>query len=385
MPNVHEPLRTNRLQLAAESVDSNTGVIRRCTVLKSGVPALGKILLLDSKGNITRDPKLAVKELPIYTDDATLTTLLAAAKAAGGRVKSREDHVDTISARAGYSDAFGIEGDRVYCDLHLFRSYQNRDKVLEAADKTPDEIGLSIDFVPTYELLADRALMRVEQLVAVDIVDEGAVTPDGLLLSAAVDSKTKVTNNADPAPSQPSPKMPETNTPAAPSLSDAMAAIQQCMATLSEMGKTLTAHGEMLAKFAPQAPAGGTPPAKPGTPAPTAKNDAGDNDGDEYKKGIATITEQLSSLQKTVGDLRRERALLGFRGTEADRAKLANAGADEIEKMSAAAKTYTELVADARKADSKLSAAAAHAKVQRESPDAYRLHLSSKGVTKTQA
>jgi hypothetical protein len=367
-----ETVRTSRQHFAAESIDDGLGVIRRCTVLKANVPALGKSVLLNSKGEITSDPKLAVKKLPIFTDSKTLDTLLAAAKTAGNRVKTRENHDDSVGARAGFTDAFSIDGDRVAGDVHLFKAYKNRALVLETAAKTPDDIGLSIDFVPSYEIDGGRALMRVSELIAVDIVDEGAVTPDGLLLSAGVDNSAKMKTNEFMAD---------------PTLSDLMTAVQQCTSGYAALAKQLNDHGAALAKLT-------APAAKPNADADNDGMSAIKQANEKLAAELKTVTEQLSTISsqatsatQAVANFKKERALLGFKGTELDRVKLAAVGsAEDIEKLNAETKTYTQLV-DETVAREKCSRSNAHAKVQKtaEGKLAYSVHLSSKGVVRTTA
>ncbi len=171
----------SRLTLKAERVDTAGGVLHGVTVAVAGVQALGKYVFLNQAGAVTRDPKQAVKKLPIYTDEKTLSTLMSAVSDAGGRLKVREDHDDSIGARAGFADSFALsKNGTVTADIHLFESYRNRPVVIETAEKTPDKIGLSIDFEPTFELAGDKALMRVASIEAVDVVDAGAITPNGL-------------------------------------------------------------------------------------------------------------------------------------------------------------------------------------------------------------
>lgn len=171
------------LQLIASAVDARTGTIRGVTVAQAGVEATGKYILLDADGNLTRDPAIARRRLQVVTDAKTLETLMVAANAAGGSSKSREDHDESLGARIGYADNFKLEGNRVVCDLHVFDSYRNRNLLLETAAKTPKEIGISIDMTPRWEIENGRALMRIEELMAVDVVDEGAITHDGLFLN----------------------------------------------------------------------------------------------------------------------------------------------------------------------------------------------------------
>lgn len=348
-------------QLAAGSVEMALGIIRECTVAKAGVPLKGHTVMLDSKGAITKDEKLSVREVPIFTDEKTLDTLMAAANAARKRLKVREDHDDSVGARAGFADAFKRTDDgRVVTDLHIFDSYRNRAVFLETASKTPEEIGLSIDFKPMFELSGDRALMRVVKLNAVDIVDEGAITPGGLLLSVGVDTDEKV----EPAISA------ATQTPAP--MADAPSPNADVLAAIGQLAKTMT---ECMAKMAAPTP----PPAK---------------EGDEELKALKASTEKLTlavtqqgeQLKVVVADnakLKREKALLGFPGSAAERAALGSASAEDIEKAGAGKKDYLTQVRELREKDVKLSAGEAHSRVRAtpEGKAAYEHHLSGKGVT----
>ena len=349
---------TLRQHLRASRVDAAAGVIYGATVAKAGVQATGKTLFLDSKGAITRDEKLAARKLPVFTDDKTLDTLMAAAAGAGPRVKVREDHDDSLGARAGYASAFVKTTDgRVTTDLRLFQEYRNRALVLETATETPSEIGLSIDFRPSFEIVGDKALMRVEELYAVDIVDEGAITPGGLLLSAGVDTTgKKETQNGKPEPTA---QMP-TNEEIMAALKELAGNVGACMAAVSK----LTA-----------------------APAPAAPTDAMAAFKDVTEKLSLQVTQMNDQLKVVIADnakLKKERALLGFRGTPSERAAAAAApGAEDIERMAANRKDYLALVREHRE-KTKCSAAAAHSAVQKteEGAAAYALHLSARGVVR---
>lgn len=181
-------------QLNAGAIDSQSGIIRGATVAVAGVEATGKFVCLDKSGNITNDEKLAVTKVPIYTDAKTLTTLMGAAQDAGGTLKIRSDHSETLQDRAGYADGFRIVDNRVTADLHLHKSYRDREIVLETAMSTPKLIGLSIDMIPFFDIENGKAMMRVAELLAVDIVDAGAITHDGLFLKREVDKLPTVNN-----------------------------------------------------------------------------------------------------------------------------------------------------------------------------------------------
>lgn len=348
---------TLRQHLRASRVDAAAGIIYGATVARSGVQATGKTLFLDSKGAITRDEKLAARKLPVFTDDKTLDTLMAAAAGAGPRVKVREDHDDSLGARAGYASAFLKTNDgRVVTDLRLFQEYRNRALVLETATETPSEIGLSIDFRPSFEIVGDKAMMRVEELYAVDIVDEGAITPGGLLLSAGVDTAGKKESQLEKP--EPTAQMP-TN--------------EEVMAALSKLAENVGACMAAIGKMAPPATA-------PAPEAMAALKDA----HEKLAAQLSAINDQLKAVVADNAKMKKERALLGFRGTPSERAAAeAAAGAEDIEKMSASRKDYLTLVREHRE-KAKCSSAAAHSAVQKSEAGAaaYALHLSARGVTR---
>lgn len=347
------------LQLAAGRVDAATGVLYGCTVAKAGVQAAGKRVFLDKDGKVTFDEELMVKELPVYTDQKTLDTILSASAVAGPKIKAREDHDDSIGARAGFFDMFTKDGDRLVADMHLFAAYRNRDVVLETADKTPLEIGLSIDFIPTFELLPDRALMRCKELLAVDIVDEGAITPGGLFLSAGVDTGDN-DQLASPAPAKTNTKM--TN--------------EEIMAALAELKKTV---GDCMAQMSKLA----TAPA-PAVPA-------------EITDGLKAIREEqvrLSAESKTNAEkliaataenlrLKMSARALGVRvlPNEKDRVTLATGTVEDIEKLAnlGEVKTYDQIVAE-RVTSTKCKRTEAHLWAMKAHAAEYREHLKAKGI-----
>ena len=345
-----------RYQLAADQqrVDSTSGRIMGATVAKSGVRAIGKFIMLDAQGQRTLDEEKAVREVPVYTDDETLKTLMQAAVKAGGRVKCREDHDDSVGARAGYAEGFKLEDGRVSVDIQTFDSYRNRAVFLETASKTPGEIGLSIDMIPEFEIRGDRALMRIKSLEAVDIVDAGAITPGGLLMSrVAVDNPAKVqTEQLNPE-----------NHMAAPTLEDLMSAVTNMSGVCSALAKTVGEHGAILAKLA----------------APTPPPDA---DKDGMKKTLDEQAVQLKALVAQIGAMKKERAILGLTVTSTERAKLAAENDPaKFDELAAGHKDYLDLVADCA-ATEKCSRVEAHSRMQKAHPEHYQLHLQKKGVIK---
>lgn len=345
------------LQLAAGAVDAKTGIIRGVTVAQANVQATGKFLLLDKDGNVTRDPQLAARKLPIFTDEKTLETLIAAAQKAGGSAKSREDHNEDLGARLGYADAFAKTDGKVTCDLHVFDNYRNRALLLETAAKTPKEVGISIDMTPSFEVFRDRALMRIDELIAVDVVDEGAITHDGLFLGRGVDNLPKVTLSA----TQPSPAM-------ADEPAKKPATLEDCMTAISNLASTV---GSLA-----------------GTVSELQKNSS--SAAEKMAASQKETNEKLAAQATTIAEVKQTAAALGQKpaagsGGNAD-------AAAETERLRLAAeqekgkKTYLDLVEDekkARKADldsGKLKAGDIHGLVMSAHPEKYRAHLKSGGI-----
>lgn len=342
-------------QLGAGQVDSTAGILLSVTVAKSGVQATGKFVCLDTRGNITNDPRLAVDRIPIFTDEKTLTTLLGAAQDAKGRVKVRSDHDDTLDSRAGFATRFVRDGDRVACDLHLNDSYKDRAVVIETAVKTPELIGCSIDFKSSFEIKDGKAFMRVDELYAVDLVDEGAITHQGLFMGRGrVDNETKVERSPN-------------------NMSKTPPTAEDCMAAIDALSKSFKDElVALVAKMPSQQP-----------PAETAAAVK------ELSTQLAAVKDEqakfITEQKATIAKLAQERQSLGL---SADKVKLLESMADETEKArlaeeeakkKGAPKDYLTSVTELA-AERKIKRSDAHAEVQRSNPQLYRAHLAAKGM-----
>ena len=342
-------------QLGAGQVDATAGILLSVTVAKSGVQATGKFVCVDARGKVTNDPRLAVDKIPIFTDEKTLTTLLGAAQDAKGRVKVRSDHDDTLDSRAGFATRFVRDGDRVACDLHLNDSYKDRAVVIETAVKTPELIGCSIDFKSSFEIKDGKAFMRVDELYAVDLVDEGAITHQGLFMGRGrVDNETKVKvspNNMSKTP---------------PTAEDCMAAID----ALSKSFKDELAA--LVAKMPSQTvPADSAASVKDLTTQLAAVKDEQAKFITEQKATIAKLAQERQSLGLSSEKVK----LLESMADESEKARLA----EEEAKKKAPAKDYLTAVTELA-AERKIKRSDAHIAVQHENPSLYRQHLASKGM-----
>lgn len=343
-------------QLSAGAIDAASGVIKGATVAQAGVKALGKFVFLDKAGKLTRDEDEAVKKVPVYTDEKTLETLMAAAGEDGGIFKVRSDHSDALEARAGYAVNFTRQGNRVSADLKLNDSYRDRDIVLETAAKTPRLIGLSIDSVPSFEIVGTgdemRALMRVEKLIAVDIVDGGAITHDGIFLQSRVD-KTPTIKLATSMPDQ---------KPTPPT-------VEECMSRLSKLADDFSAMQASIAKMA-------APPAP--VPAPDA----------ELKASVTKLSEQMAGITENLLQMKKTASALGMSAgaspsgedAEKERLKLAadKAAADATKNLTFSAEAENRFKASG----GKVKRSEIKAQLMKEKPELYRAHLSSLGVTR---
>lgn len=367
--------KSHRVRLSATAIDEENGIVRGCTVAQSGVQAAGKFVLLDAEGKLTRDPLKAVRKLPVWTDDETLSTLLAAVEVADNVLKVRSDHDDALASRAGFASSFRLderEGvKRVACDLQLLKSYRDRGIFLETAKATPGLIGLSIDFEPRYDLRPDRALMRVAKVYAVDIVDEGAITRDGLFLSARVDKSAKFDKSSQ---TQPSTTMAaaddkkKEDAPKEPSMSEMIAqmtalgsAVKGCMEGLAALEKKLG-----------------------GAAAAPAEGDAMAAIRKEISTELAAVKEERTKLAADRAELAKTKAALGVKdgGASADDATAATREqlAKQKEEDAKKAKPYLALVDEAMKTGDFKKRSDAHLHVQRTNREAYAAHLSGRGV-----
>lgn len=356
-----------RVKFSADSIDAPMGIIRGATVAKANVEATGKFVMIDKAGRITFDPEEADHRLQVTTDSTTLDTIMTAAAAMGGRLKVRSDHDDALGSRAGYADNFKRIGDLIACDLHLFDAYKDRAIVLETAAETPDQIGLSIDCLATYAIKSGQALMRVTKLEGVDIVDGGAITPNGLFMSKAVDKK----HNTEPTTIS---KMAKSD--------EAPDKIDQCLSAITALTTAHTALAEKFEKL--------NPPAKP------VKADDSDSTMSAALKENAlqlakvsadfaafkASTETASSVQaESIAKLNKERAALGLKADAEGKVQAAAGSADDKGEGKGKTKTYIELVAE-HAATSKMSKSESHRVIMKSNPAAYAAHLAAIGAVK---
>jgi hypothetical protein len=98
---------------------------------------------------------------------------------------------------------------------------------------------------------------------------------------------------------------------------------------------------------------------------------AADPKAEEALKAANEAKEQLAAQKQEIVQMKREKALLGFRGSSEERAKLATAAPEEIEKVASEKKDYLALVAD-HQTSAKCDRVAAHDYVRKNHKAEYR-------------
>jgi hypothetical protein len=141
-------------------VDRDAGILRGVSVITEG-DAKGHGMIVDS---ITLDQVKASAET--YTD--------------GLRVKM--DHYTGIDAMVGVLRDFVIDGSQLRADLHLLKSHDDFEKILEMAENMPGSFGLSISFSGESEVIEEGQVpsARCMEIYSADLVDQPAANPTGL-------------------------------------------------------------------------------------------------------------------------------------------------------------------------------------------------------------
>jgi hypothetical protein len=76
--------------------------------------------------------------------------------------------------------SYRIEDNALLGDLHVYKSYPNRDYLFEVAETSPDHFGLSMDFLGVAEKIDGKNYSRCEEIFAATVVDLPAANPTGL-------------------------------------------------------------------------------------------------------------------------------------------------------------------------------------------------------------
>ena len=145
-----------------DRIDAAEGVIRGVCVM-----ALG-----EAKGH------------GLHLDNTSLDQFLdlAVNRKDGVKVRFGADHDAGASDINGSLKNFRRDGDKIRADLFLLKSDRNFAKIIEMAEKLPNEFGLSASTTADEELIGHDKFVRFKEIFCVDIVSNPAATK-GLFFS----------------------------------------------------------------------------------------------------------------------------------------------------------------------------------------------------------
>ncbi len=121
----------------------------------------------------------------LWIDGVTISQIRDAAIKFSSGVKVRMNHPKkgedaAVQSTAGTLKNFRVDGNQLRADLHLLKSDPHFSKIIEMAEKMPEDFGLSISVPPTMEKIGEKIFLRTNDIYAVDLVDAPAANPSGL-------------------------------------------------------------------------------------------------------------------------------------------------------------------------------------------------------------
>jgi hypothetical protein len=173
-------------------VDREAGILRGVSVITEG----------EAKGH------------GMIVDSVTLQQVKACAETYVDGLRVKMDHYTGIDAMVGVLRDFQIDGPQLRADLHLIKSHEDFEKILEMAETMPGSFGLSISFSgesEDVEVPSDDSeevepnsgelppsveggveivrAARCMEIYSADIVDQPAANPSGLFQAMPEDIK----------------------------------------------------------------------------------------------------------------------------------------------------------------------------------------------------
>lgn len=184
--NYQKTVTLERLEVGADRIDRNAGVIKGVKVL--GFQSRNPAKVIGVRGPAGEKPYRYLAEavkaaIPLYE---------------GAKVNI--DHPELVSTPEGrvpksgrkFGDGFGwlenvrLEADGLYADLHYLKSHEEVNRVLEWAERRSDAIALSHNALsqPTVTAEGECVITRIVQVNSVDLIREMPGTTNGLFESA---------------------------------------------------------------------------------------------------------------------------------------------------------------------------------------------------------
>jgi hypothetical protein len=148
-------------ELQPIGIDEKNGIIRGAVACQAGLEARGHSL---------------------KTDGVLLRQLLMSAKAKGDKLPVHLDHKSGAAGCIGTAQAFRMDGDKLRCDLHFFRTHEKFNSTMELLSNLYETAGLSASFVGD----AENGKARCRDFLACDVVVFPAAVAYGLF-SALLD------------------------------------------------------------------------------------------------------------------------------------------------------------------------------------------------------
>ncbi len=127
----------------------------------------------------------------VFIDGKTLLSVKECANTHTDGVQVKSNHGTGFDSIVGVLKNFRIKGPKLLADLHLLKSHDDYNRIIEIAETMPASVGLSISFSGDKEEIDGREYARCTELYSVDFVDRPAANPSGLF-SQAVDSFPRV-------------------------------------------------------------------------------------------------------------------------------------------------------------------------------------------------
>jgi hypothetical protein len=139
-------------------IDSDNGIIHGVSVITVG-EALGH---------------------DVWIDEKTLRQVKNTASTYAGGLKVKMNHYSGVESIAGVLRNFKVDGKQLRADLHLLKSTDEYDKIIEMAETMPESFGLSIVFDNEPETIEKVQYARCKEIYSADLVDNPAANPSGL-------------------------------------------------------------------------------------------------------------------------------------------------------------------------------------------------------------
>jgi len=164
-----------------EKIDAEKGVISGVSVITQG--------------------EAAGRNSGTFIDHTTLSQIHRVAQSYKDGIKVKlsqsKEHDGSAGQIVGVLKNFSIDGDRVRADLHLLKSDDNFNKIIEMSQTMPSEFGLSIVIPKEIENLNGKECLRCSEIYSIDLVEAPAANPSGLFSSKTMSKEIKFANGKD--------------------------------------------------------------------------------------------------------------------------------------------------------------------------------------------